>query len=795
MEQYVALELKTGPRALPDFVHISSGNLVITSGYNTEYDVYIYDEREPLRWRFVGTTTYKTLAGFSGGEYITVCPEGEPSYGDCTETYRLIPENNVLSYEIPFSYSGNNIANVLPITFEKVLDPSSNLRKVVEGIGYSVDQLKRDMRSVAGERTGSYISWTEPEHFLQTEYKEVNVMVGHYGFYNIELIECVPSETLYPSRYHYHDSVDSFMEISGTRCGDLWFDENTRLDELKFYIDDGNNQVVGFTPEFGNIVYAANLLKQSGDPITERMIGFDIVGNRLFLMCEGKLYHAEIPGESNTNIYMQDIDIPDNTGCSGLKIIPNGLVTMKGEYMAIFKAIYGYYSQDGDYIYIYDEYDGVTINEEEVDLVYSMLWTSTDDKLQLYGIFRSDHQKLGPFYVYASRFAAANCWHDLESVERFLWAFNITADVENLDEHTAELYDFNLTKDINRDSNIYESEIGVTESGADKFVISSGITDTEAEQQTGMIYAFYEGNDKISKFIYFDGYTDRLFSDNMVTENINEQGVYLSKSPSSHGVFPYDNEHRFIRIPVGDELKWAIISGDTIVSGVDLTGKAVSYYSDSFIEEELTSTLSSVNINGELIDCYVSELSEEFQHGLLIDDLIYVTDESTVFFSFNSENLEMKFSFPISCSIEYSTSKSDYLESDISLITKGIPDSIVVPDNNLYEYKVHIAKAEYNDRIELTPVVYSGDIENGEIAICEASIVITKDGLSSTIERVVSGKPIIIPNNAGVYTISVHVTSGLEYDVMPSGNLTFTISEETPETFEELYIPLAFEVE
>ncbi|WP_333641690.1 hypothetical protein, partial [Mesotoga prima] len=255
MEQYVALEVKTGPKPLPDFVKITSGNLVITSGYDIEYDVYVYDEREPLKWRLAGTTVSKSLAGFSGGEYVTVCPEGEPPYGDCTEKYRLVQEDNELSSETAFSYSGNNISSVLPITFERALDTSSNIRKVIEGIGYPIDELKMDMYSIAGERTGSSISWTEPEHFLQTEYKEVNVMVGHYGFYNIELKECIPSETLYPSRYHYHDSVDSFMEISGARNGDLWFDENTRLDTLKFYIDNGNNQLIGFTPEFGNIVY------------------------------------------------------------------------------------------------------------------------------------------------------------------------------------------------------------------------------------------------------------------------------------------------------------------------------------------------------------------------------------------------------------------------------------------------------------------------------------------------------------------------------------------------------------
>jgi hypothetical protein len=784
---------KTGPRPLPDSVYIDTGSLHIVSGYDTEYDVYKYNETEKSRWELIGTTTSKVIAGLSGGEYISVCPEGENIHGDCSSRYRLLTEGYSLDTEVPFSYSGNNIASVLPLTFEKAMDGSSNLRKVIEGIGKAADSLSRDMNYLYGERSGKSITWNELEHYTYTEFIEFSSVKGILDGVEYELVLCDEDITPIPSRYEFHDCVDSFFEMSGTKEGDLDFDENTRIGKIEFYVDSGNMMLVGFTEEFGNIVYVAKLLDHLGNEISG-FKGFDVLENRLFVLGNDKLYFSDIPNYTNTTIYMQGIDVSGFISLGGLKMIPNGFVSYSEE-MDVYKCRHDYYSYDYYEIRAFEDYDVILIDDVEVESAYSRLWTSSDDKLQLYGLFRSDYQKLAPFYVYSTRFMKANCWHDFYSFNRFINAFNINANIGNIDEYMPELSDFNLVKDMNGDVKVSDAIIGTSESGVDKFVVSSGLTDTAENRYPGITHLFYESNDHISKFLYFDGYTVRLFSDDLKEDLINNYGGYLLKKPSDHGVYPYDGEHRFIRVPVGEVDNWAIIYGDSIISGIDLTGKTASYFSGSVVEDVLESSSHTLDIDGESISCYISTLSGDFSFGLDIDETLYFTDGSVVYYSFDDSSLEMVFCFPVSCYVEYSTSDSDYLEESVSTTTMGVPDSIVVPDYNDYEYRVHIAKESASGFLYITPVVYSGDIEEGEIAICESTIEIEIDGITTVVDRIVSGKPIIIPEVPGEYYIKVHVTSGLSPDVKPSGFISFTVEEETETAYVEISIPLTFEVE
>lgn len=780
MEQYFALEFSVYPEPYCDGAYFDGSTLHVTSSFTHEYDVYTFDSRENSFWRYDGTTTSHTLAYGYDGAYVKLCAQDSEV---CTYV-RLLKTDAELTESGNWNVEGHNLASIMPMIFERASEDGTNLNVLMHAFGLPLKEINDDVIELRKARKGELIKWSDPDISMAYIYSDsVDSVIATDGIETVELNRGL-IDSVEPTRYTLYDSYDTPFQIAGNRYLNRYVNDGTEMSELAYYFDESRSAIVGFTKRHGNIKTVYKIIDSVTELPISNYIGFDVVDNDLFVLTGSGLYHFEMPDKSQTNVYASAI--PITVSGIGLKIVPNGLVNWS-DAADLYIARFDYYDIIDNVIYVLDKFDSITLNGSAVNCEDTLLWNYYDDICQMFGLFRSNGERSGPHYVESIRAMSSNVFHDEDSIQRLMYAHNISAEIEPFTDFHDATSVASVDSTVNGDE-LVESADFDSYSGEDAISFQRS-SDSEIDGAVGLVGVYDLGN-KVPKAVYFDGTNEILLNDTYEEESVESASTkYLSLRPSSHGVFPYGSE-KYLRVPVGDENRWCIVYGNHIVSGVDLTGKTASYYSNSYTEDELTSVATTIDFDELTVNCYYSELTSEFSSNMHINDRLYFVDSDTVLYSFNTDTLLITFSRETSCTVRYSTDESNFVDSNNTDMADGLPWCILVPEVDPSDYIVSIAEMHDEDHIYIF-----ANVENDTgVAICDADIRVELDGVVTTYQFRIAGSPFVLPKTDGHYVVKVFVTGGLEYDVMPSSGIEFDIADEDTTEYDYTYVGLEVDV-
>jgi len=780
MEQYIGISASVNPEPYCDGAYFDGTELHVTSNFGLEYDVYTFDSRENSFWRYDGTTSSGVMPYEHDGAYLKICAENTQV---CTYV-RLIKVDYSFNESGDWNFEGYNLASLLPMIFERASEEGSNLNVLMHAFGMPLKEISNDIMELRKAREGSLIKWSDPDISMAYIYSgDVTSMTATEGETEIELSRGL-LDSVEPTRYTLHDSYDTPFVVSGNRIFNKYVNDGTVMSEYIFYFDASRSAIVGLTKERGNIRTIWRVFDSfTGLGITD-YLGFDVVDNDVFVLSERGLYHFEVPNKSRADIYAKLI--PVVTSGVGLKIVPNGFVNWS-DAADLYIARFDYYDIIDNVIYVLDKFDSITLNGSAIDCEDTLLWNYYDDICQMFGLFRSNGERSGPHYVESIRAMSSNVFHDEDSIQRLMYAHNISAEIEPFTDFHDATSVASVDSTVNGDKLVEFADFD-SYSGEDAISFQRS-SDSEIDGAVGLVGVYDLGN-KVPKAVYFDGTNEILLNDTYEEESVESASIkYLLLRPSLHGVFPYGDE-KYLRVPVGDENKWCIVYNTHIVSGVDLTGKTASYYSDSYTEDELTSVATTIDFGELTINCYYSELTSEFSSNMHINDRLYFVDSDTVLYSFNTDTLLITFSRETSCTVRYSTDESNFVDSNNTDMADGLPWCILVPEVDPSDYIVSIAEMHDEDHIYIF-----ANVENDTgVAICDADIRVELDGVVTTYQFRIAGSPFVLPKTDGHYVVKVFVTGGLEYDVMPSSGIEFDIADEDTTEYDYTYVGLEVDV-
>jgi len=765
------LELNFTPQLKPDPSRISyvDGLLTLESPFSVEYDVYKRNIEKHTGWEYYDTTTSKQLD--LGDEHmVRIVPEGwKLGYGiDLAFPVNTVNDNN------PYY---NSAKENTPSTYIAKQNEDSNWNTLLRGMTKQMADLLESSTQASLEHSATPPSFFEPwcdNTILVSEAEPVGdnyVLKGD----DITLDNIASLDNVLPSRFTYKETIDRIPKQPQIvfEAPHLQFNTVNGNEYVKFYLNTGTNEIIGFLSGCGEVVYRVPL------SISGSNIGFFYSPDMFFILQNDGLYYLDLEHSVDEQTPTQISSI--STTGHYLIVVPGGFAIYDSGFK-LYSARYDYYTIINDSIHVIDDYSFITATDRvtiTLNPEHSLIWTSEDDRKQMMGLFRSYHQSLIDFNIRGELFLSKNATHSEESLTKALEAMGIDCTVIS----TEDLY--SLTDDEQTavldamDKEVTYSELTVINYDHIRSGLEHAVTDLTDTSQPGIIDILSE--DPIPKVIY-GADNPVIVSDKLQIESFSGTTHNPEYHVADTGIFVYGTSE-FIKVPQGDENKYVKLSGNTLTANEDQSGLEISYIKDNVVSE---ATLS-FSPNGDVFEATVPDYDRDL---VIQDDLYLLTDE--ILYSFDGKTVN--FSESATGYIVYDTSDelsmSNIKDYVFGLLEADLKPEIVDADPS-YTLEAEIYRED--GYLYLNAQVKDNDV----VVPARGTIEVDNAGSVKTLSPLLYGPLIIDENPQGDYSVSVDID-----EVYPfAGTKTYVSLQTTLSGYfrrdsgrlHKTYLPLEFD--
>lgn len=764
------LELTYLPQLQPNPSRISyvDGTLTLDSPFTVEYDVYERNMDTNTGWEFIGTTVFKTL-DIGDAHMVRVVPEGwKIRYGvDLAFSTREVNDNN------PYYDSARDKT---PSTYLAKEDESSNWNSVLRGSTIPLTELLESSTQASLEHSGIPTQFFEPCFDNVVSPSEAEKAGTAYTLHGdgIQLEQLTNLDNVLPSSFELHEVKDwiPYVPSCTFNAPHLQFQTAWGSEHVKFYFNQGTNEVIGFLNNCGEVVYK---------------IPIDISGTHVgFYYSPDTFYFLQIDGIYYVNLdHTVDEQTPvllSNLSTSGhyLIVLPGGFATYDSGFK-IYTAHYDYFILSEN-IHVLDDYNQI-VARDEIDVIvettHKLLWTSEDDRSQFLGLYRLERQNLVDFHVNSRLYLSSNPTHNLTDIERVLSDLDIDCSVINMSDlpTLAEQERGEVVNEMN--AKINYSMLKVNNFSRLESGLEPSYGDLTSDSNDGIVSVL--SSKPIPKVIF--GSTNPLIvSNNLEIESFNDSTYTPSKHVSNAGVFLYGTKE-FIQVPPGDETKFIKLDGSTLTATEDLSGLEIDY----IVMGERQSRTLDFSASGAVYEATLPNFDYDLN---IYADLYVITDE--VLYSFDGTTINL--SEPTSAVVVYDSSDEGYIPN-ITEFVFGLTECSLKPEatdlNASYSANAQVYVEDGYLYIDV-------NVEDNDTKVpARGTIGVNKDGTVWTIEPLMFEPFVLDYNPGGTYNITVNVT-----EVYPFAgekeyvDLTTTVSdtiESVETTLSTNYLGLEFD--
>ena len=748
------MQISFKPELFPEPTHISyvPNRLVLHSPFDIEYDVYIRDPDNTLDWKYYKTTIGKETT--IEPQLIRIVPEGMGREHGVNYSLLIDSADNLM----PFHYSA---LDALPDVYTAKNNPDSNISKLLNGLLGPLEDLTRDATKARLERSLMATDFFEPwcDNIVKT------ATPPFYGD-GVKLNYISNIESASPTRFTYVETTnDLTLEMHGLwKSKYLNYTAVSENEQLCFYFNAETESVIGFLEKTGDVIFS---LPVGIENIKNTFRGLYFSAGRFYILTLYSLYTAEFGRELNIT-KIADV----NHDGYYLAMLPGGFATYNNGY-ELYKARYDLYTYIDKKYHVLDDYNSLTDSNGSIEFEHHLLWTAEDDKQQLLGQFRSEHQDVLDFHITSQRFLRANPGHDIESIERAMEALNVDCEIIDLMEINtlSENEKAAVLNAVNIETTFSKLKIN------DTLLNNTGLllaTMDEAEDgDVGIVDVLSETG--LPKVLY--GSNPVLISDTVQIESFSDS-FKPSKYVSKNGIYLIGD---FVCVPPGDENKWIRINGNQLEAPVKYSPLKVKYIKDNKETEQ------NLYFEGDSAP-YTAQLPDFDRDFKVLEDVYVITTETLYSYYDN----EVHLSSPASGYAVYDTDDSGTIGTPISDYVFGLLKANLEPAVLNSDPVYSLESSCYVDNgLWLDAKVKDGS----RTVVARADVTIDAIVYKITLNIILDGNPVkLIDNPGGKFKIDISVTDIYDFaGEKISSNLnsshTISISRQNVVT-ESAYLPV-----